>query len=170
MLLKVGLLAYPRGIVSSRGIERACREHITFVALSGDTCPHFTTMVAFVSVLGELIGAVFKQVLLICDAQGLVGRKMFAIDGRQAAIERVEGAQRHAGRVRASSQEDGGSGVDDARAAPGRRCRRRRTFATGRGGAAHRAAAPRASGWPTTPRIARARARRYRSEPGAYRR
>ena len=81
MLLKVVLLAYSRGIVSSRGIERACREHITFVALSGDTCPHFTTIAAFVSGLGELIGAVFKQVLLICDAQGLVGREMFAIDG-----------------------------------------------------------------------------------------
>ena len=81
MLLKVVLLAYSRGIVSSRAIERACREHITFVALSGDSCPHFTTIAAFISGLGDLIGAVFKQVLLICDAQGLVGREMFAIDG-----------------------------------------------------------------------------------------
>jgi transposase len=81
MLLKVVLFAYSRGIVSSRAIERACREHITFVALSGDTCPHFTTIAAFISGLGDLIGAVFKQVLLICDAQGLIGREMFAIDG-----------------------------------------------------------------------------------------
>jgi transposase len=81
MLLKVVLLAYSRGIVSSRAIERACREHVTFVALSGDTCPHFTTIAAFISGLGDLVGAVFKQVLLICDAQGLIGREMFAIDG-----------------------------------------------------------------------------------------
>jgi transposase len=81
MLLKVVLLAYSRGIVSSRGIERACREHVTFIALSGDTCPHFTTIAAFISGLGELIGAVFKQVLLVCDTQGLIGREMFAIDG-----------------------------------------------------------------------------------------
>jgi transposase len=81
MLLKVVLLAYSRGIVSSRAIERACREHVTFIALSGDSCPHFTTIVAFVSGLGELIGKVFQQVLLICDAQGLIGREMFAIDG-----------------------------------------------------------------------------------------
>jgi len=81
MLLKVVLLAYSRGIVSSRGIERACREHVTFIALSGDSCPHFTTIAAFISGLGELIGQVFKQVLLICDAQGLIGREMFAIDG-----------------------------------------------------------------------------------------
>jgi transposase len=81
MLLKVVLLAYSRGIVSSRGIERACREHVTFIALSGDTGPHFTTIAAFVSGLGGLIGKVFQQVLLICDAQGLIGREMFAIDG-----------------------------------------------------------------------------------------
>src|SRR3972149_3154385 len=43
MLLKLVLFAYSRGIVSSRRIERACREHITFVALSGDSNPHWTT-------------------------------------------------------------------------------------------------------------------------------
>ena len=37
MLLKVVLFAYSQGIVSSRGIERACREHVTFIALSGDS-------------------------------------------------------------------------------------------------------------------------------------
>ncbi len=81
MLLEVVLLAYSRGIVSSRGIERACRDHVTFVALSGDSCPHFTTIAGFVCGLGDLIADVFKQVLLICDRQGLVGREMFAIDG-----------------------------------------------------------------------------------------
>ncbi len=56
MLLEVVLLAYSRGIVSSRAIERACREHVTFIALTGDSCPHFTTIAAFVSGLGDLIG------------------------------------------------------------------------------------------------------------------
>ena len=42
MLLKVVLFAYSQGIVSSRGIERACREHVTFIALSGDSAPHLT--------------------------------------------------------------------------------------------------------------------------------
>jgi hypothetical protein len=49
LLLKVVLFAYSQGIVSSRGIERACREHITFIALSGDSAPHYTTIAAFVS-------------------------------------------------------------------------------------------------------------------------
>lgn len=81
MLLKVVLFAYSRGIVSSRGIERACREHVTFIALSGDSAPHFTTFADFVSTLGNEIGPLFKEVLLICDRQGLIGREMFAIDG-----------------------------------------------------------------------------------------
>ena len=81
MLLKVVLLAYSRGVISSRGIERLCRDHVIFIALSGDSCPHFTTIAAFISGLGDLIGQVFKQVLLVCDAQGLIGREMFAIDG-----------------------------------------------------------------------------------------
>ena len=81
MLLKVILFAYAQGIVSSRGIERACREHVTFIALCGDSGPHFTTLAQFVSTLGEDIARIFAQVLYICDRQGLIGREMFAIDG-----------------------------------------------------------------------------------------
>jgi len=81
MLLKVILFAYSRGIVSSRAMERACREQVTFIALSGDSAPHFTTVADFVSGLGTPIAGVFTQVLFIGDAQGLIGREMFAIDG-----------------------------------------------------------------------------------------
>lgn len=81
MLLKVVLFAYSLGIVSSRSIERACREHVTFIALSGDSGPHFTTIAGFVSMLGGDIARVFTQILYICDKQGLIGREMFAIDG-----------------------------------------------------------------------------------------
>lgn len=81
MLLKVVLFAYSQGIVSSRAIERACAEHVTFIALSGDTRPHFTTIAHFVSAVGEEIAHVFAAVVAICDAHGLVGREMFAIDG-----------------------------------------------------------------------------------------
>jgi transposase len=81
MLLKIVLFAYSRGIVSSRAIERACREHITFIALSGDSGPHFTTFAAFVSTLGDEVASLFGKVLHLCDRQGLIGREMFAIDG-----------------------------------------------------------------------------------------
>lgn len=81
MLMKVVLFGYAQGIVSSRGIERACREQITFIALCGDSSPHFTTIAAFVSDLGEEVARVFAQVLAICQRQGLIGHEMFAIDG-----------------------------------------------------------------------------------------
>jgi transposase len=81
VLLKLILFAYSRGIVSSRAIERACCEHVTFIALSGDSAPHFTTIASFIRDLGDEIANLFAQVLFICDAQGLIGREMFAIDG-----------------------------------------------------------------------------------------
>lgn len=81
MLLKVILIAYAHGVISSRGIERLCQEHVTFIVLSGDRAPHFTTIAHFVSTLGEDIARVFAAVIAICDAEGLIGREMFAIDG-----------------------------------------------------------------------------------------
>jgi transposase len=81
VLLKIILLAYSRGIVSSRKIEAACRENVLFIAVSGDSQPNFTTLAAFVSDMGELAAKLFAQVLTVCDRQGLIGREMFAIDG-----------------------------------------------------------------------------------------
>lgn len=81
VLLKIILLAYSRGVVSSRKIEAACRDNILFIAMSGDSQPNFTTLAAFVSEMGELTARLFAQVLTLCDRQGLIGRDMFAIDG-----------------------------------------------------------------------------------------
>ena len=49
MLLQIIRCAYAHGIVSSRGIARACREHVTFIALCGDTALHVTTIAHFLS-------------------------------------------------------------------------------------------------------------------------
>lgn len=81
VMLKIVLLAYSRGMVSSRAIERACAENVLFMAISGDTQPAYTTIAAFVRGLSEQITAIFTEVILICDRQGLIGRQMFAIDG-----------------------------------------------------------------------------------------
>jgi len=81
MLLKVILFAYSRGIVSSRGIERACFENVTFMALAGNEVPHFTTLASFIRSLRDEIAPLFAQVLYLCDQQGLIGREHFAIDG-----------------------------------------------------------------------------------------
>ena len=81
VLIKIILLAYSRGIIHSRKIEAACRENVLFIAVSGDSQPHFTTLAAFVSGMGDSVVKLFAQILLICDRQGLIGREMFAIDG-----------------------------------------------------------------------------------------
>lgn len=81
VLLEIVLLAYSRGIIGSRRIEAACRENVLFMAVSGDSQPHFTTLAAFIGEMGELAAKLFTQVLLICDRQGLIGREMFAVDG-----------------------------------------------------------------------------------------
>ena len=81
LLLKIVLLAYSRGVTGSRRIEALCRENVLFMALSADTQPHFTTIADFISSSADEIAKLFKQVLLVCDEMGLIGKEMFAIDG-----------------------------------------------------------------------------------------
>ena len=81
ILLKVILYAYSRGVTASRQIERLCRENVVFMALSADLAPHFTTIADFIARLDAEIVAVFRDVLLVCDEAGLIGREMFAVDG-----------------------------------------------------------------------------------------
>jgi transposase len=81
ILLKIVLLAYSRGVTSSRKIEALCRENVIFMALSADSRPHFTTIAEFISGNSEQIADLFGQVLMTCDALGLLGKEMFAIDG-----------------------------------------------------------------------------------------
>lgn len=80
-LLKIILFAYSRGITSSRQIARCCEENVIFMALSGDFKPHFTTIADFVATMDKEIIPLFRNVLLICDNMGLIGKEMFAIDG-----------------------------------------------------------------------------------------
>jgi transposase len=81
VLLKIVLFAYSRGIVSSRKIEQACRENITFMALSCGMVPDHSTIAAFVSSMQEEIISLFRDVLLVCEEQGLLGGTHFALDG-----------------------------------------------------------------------------------------
>lgn len=81
VLLKIVLLAYSRGIVSSRAIQRACLQNVLFMAVSGDTQPDHSTLAAFVSGMGDVVAQLFARVLVVCDRQGLIGRELFAIDG-----------------------------------------------------------------------------------------
>lgn len=81
MLCQVVLCAYAHGIVSCRGIARACEDHVTFISLCGAPPPHFTTIAHCIRTLGDAIVPKFAAVLAVCDTQGLIGREMLAIDG-----------------------------------------------------------------------------------------
>lgn len=81
VLLKIVLVGYARGLTSSRSLERACRENVVFMALTGDSQPHFTTIASFISKMPMEITSVFRDVLLVCDEQGLIGKELFAVDG-----------------------------------------------------------------------------------------
>jgi hypothetical protein len=51
------------------------------MALSADTQPHWTTIADFISTRHEAIAVLFREVLLVCDPVGLLGKELFAIDG-----------------------------------------------------------------------------------------
>jgi transposase len=123
MQLRAVLFGYSMGLVSSRDIERACRDNVLFVAMTGDAKPHFTTIAAFVSRSRDAIATVFAQVLAILGKEGLVGREMFAIDGVKlpsnaskhrsgtradflARAEKLERAAKHPDHGRCGSMKD----------------------------------------------------------------
>src|SRR5512139_2233462 len=81
VLLKVILFAYSRGLISSRKMERACRENITFMVLACGQCPDHSTIAAFVSSMRDEILPLFRDVLLVCDESQLLGGTLFALDG-----------------------------------------------------------------------------------------
>jgi hypothetical protein len=81
VLLKVVLLAYSRGLISSRKIEQACRENIIFMALACNQHPDHSTIAAFVSSMKDQILPLFRDILLVCEQQKLLGGSFFALDG-----------------------------------------------------------------------------------------
>ena len=81
ILLKIVLYAYSKGITSSREIAQLCQDNVMFMALSADNAPHFTTIADFISRQQDEIVSIFRDVVLVCDEQGLIGKQMFAVDG-----------------------------------------------------------------------------------------
>ena len=81
ILLKVILLAYARGMISSRQVERACQENITFIALSYGYAPDHSTIAQFISSMQGEIQTLFSNILLVCEELGLLDGTHFSLDG-----------------------------------------------------------------------------------------
>ena len=75
------MLGYARGLISSRQIERACYENVTFMALSGNQRPDHSTIATFVSSMKDQILPLFCDILLVCEQEHLLGGTFFALDG-----------------------------------------------------------------------------------------
>jgi transposase len=85
ILLKVVLLAYSRGLISSRPIERACCENVTFMAMSCNQRPDHSTIASFVCSMKDQIKPLFTDILLVCEQEDLLGGTFFALDGCKMA-------------------------------------------------------------------------------------
>ena len=85
ILLKVVLLGYSRGLISSRAIERACLENVLFMAMSCNQRPDHSTIAAFVSSMQDQILPLFCDILLVCEQENLLGGTFFALDGVKLA-------------------------------------------------------------------------------------
>lgn len=82
ILLKIVLLGYSRGKLSSRKLEAACSQNIIFMALTCGQQPDHSTIADFVSGMGEQkISELFARVLMVCEEEGLLSGTHFAIDG-----------------------------------------------------------------------------------------
>jgi transposase len=81
ILLKVILLAYARGMISSRQVECACQENILFIALSYGYAPDHSTIASFISSMQSEVETLFSNILLVCEELGLLDGTHFSLDG-----------------------------------------------------------------------------------------
>ncbi len=81
MMMTLLLYAYCVGIFSSRKIARATYENVAFRVITGGHHPHFTTINNFRKDNLDVLGTVFKDVLLLCRKAGIAKLGHIAVDG-----------------------------------------------------------------------------------------
>jgi len=81
MLVALLLYGYSVGVFSSRKIAQATYDDVAFRVLAGGAHPHFTTINEFRSTYRIEYAKLFKHVLRLCRAAGMVSLGHIAIDG-----------------------------------------------------------------------------------------
>ena len=94
MLVALLLYSYARGNRSSRGIERACREDVTYKLITAMRVPDHSTIAEFRRRHERELGELFTKVLALCDEAGLVEVGVISIDGMKIRANASRGANR----------------------------------------------------------------------------
>ena len=94
MMVALLLHAYSRGNRSSRGIERACREDVTYKLITAMRVPDHSTIAEFRRRHERALGELFTEVLALCEEAGLVEVGVISIDGTKIRANASRGANR----------------------------------------------------------------------------
>src|SRR5947207_3538254 len=81
MMTALLLYSYCCGIYASRRIAKACRERVDFMSIVGFDAPDFRTVSEFRRRHLKALGALFRQILQLCETAGLVKLGHVALDG-----------------------------------------------------------------------------------------